>query len=349
MRLGGIASAHRYATLDGLRGLAALAVAERHCGTWFGGRLESAFLAVDFFFILSGFALAYAYDERLRSGLSARQFLLLRIARLYPLYLIAMTISLGTLYYHTGEIGLRRLTATALILPAWWAKGGQWLGAASWTLTFELLGNCIFATGHRFLTLKALALICFAGLGLLIYSAASFGTLHVGWRMDTLLGGAARMMFGFFLGVLLYRLHVDLPHAARWTIPACIVLLLVLSGHPAQWLRPWYDVSMVVLVLPVIVVVAASTAPSPKIAATMLFLGAISYGFYILHYSLFGAAQTMAHIAHYRIGPWLGAAILLALAIAVYLLDNYYDLPIRRRLNGLILRRSAVQRASLLQ
>ena len=87
-----------FITLDGLRGVAALAVATRHAPfLWQAGHptgfLYESYLSVDFFFVLSGFVLAYAYDERFRTGMSARQFMSARLIRLYPLYLFAFLIS----------------------------------------------------------------------------------------------------------------------------------------------------------------------------------------------------------------------------------------------------------------
>ena len=72
-----------FVTLDGLRGIAALAVVTRHA-PYFRNPFFESYLAVDFFFVLSGFVLAHAYGQRLRGNLSILDFVKIRIVRLYP-------------------------------------------------------------------------------------------------------------------------------------------------------------------------------------------------------------------------------------------------------------------------
>src|SRR5205085_12699808 len=80
-------------TLDGLRGIAALAIVLRHCDGFFGADvLPGSYLAVDLFFVLSGFVIAFAYEDRLASGLSAWRFAWVRVVRLYPLYVLGIAL-----------------------------------------------------------------------------------------------------------------------------------------------------------------------------------------------------------------------------------------------------------------
>ena len=75
----------RFLTLDGLRGLAALIVVAVHASEHFGSAgPRFGYLAVDLFFVLSGFVLSYAYDRRFADGMTNRQFMRLRIERLAP-------------------------------------------------------------------------------------------------------------------------------------------------------------------------------------------------------------------------------------------------------------------------
>jgi len=94
MTLSGKSSLDRFEALDGLRGVAALSVVAAHVYFLFGYAFPSIDLAVDFFFALSGFVLAHAYGERLRGGMGAGRFMLLRLIRLYPLYILGTTIGL---------------------------------------------------------------------------------------------------------------------------------------------------------------------------------------------------------------------------------------------------------------
>jgi len=83
----------RFGTLDGLRGVAAIVVVLFHAifGAWVP---RFGYLAVDLFFILSGFVLSHAYDKRFVAGMSVAEFLSLRVVRLYPLYLLGLVLGL---------------------------------------------------------------------------------------------------------------------------------------------------------------------------------------------------------------------------------------------------------------
>lgn len=81
-------------TLDGLRGVAAGTVLIYHFPSlWSPASAPSAYLAVDLFFLMSGFVIEHAYGQRLATGLGVRRFLLLRLIRLYPLYLVGTGIT----------------------------------------------------------------------------------------------------------------------------------------------------------------------------------------------------------------------------------------------------------------
>ncbi|MDE6651814.1 MAG: acyltransferase, partial [Paramuribaculum sp.] len=85
----------RYELLDGLRGVAALMVILYHFGEAFATspvdqQINHGYLAVDFFFVLSGFVLGYAYDDRWKKGMTAANFMLRRVIRLQPMVLIAV-------------------------------------------------------------------------------------------------------------------------------------------------------------------------------------------------------------------------------------------------------------------
>ena len=86
----------RFTGLDGLRGLAALAVFGAHVpDPLLRDALPGCDLAVDLFFALSGFVLAHAYFERLRKGMGVGTFFKRRVIRLYPLYALGTIISLS--------------------------------------------------------------------------------------------------------------------------------------------------------------------------------------------------------------------------------------------------------------
>jgi len=140
-----------YVTLDGLRGIAALSVVVLHCYRYFGDfTWSSAALAVDLFFVLSGFVLAYAYEAKLPTASGA--FLKARLIRLYPLYLVGtllgMIEALATMKYG-GPAAMDRATFwTSLpfslaMLPTPWQMYP--FDGVMWSIFFELFINAVWA------------------------------------------------------------------------------------------------------------------------------------------------------------------------------------------------------------
>src|SRR5579863_2770853 len=78
----------RFLGLDGLRGICAITVMLGHCELLFrpGVVVCHSYLAVDMFFMLSGFVISASYDRRFEEGLSTRAFLAARLKRLTPVY-----------------------------------------------------------------------------------------------------------------------------------------------------------------------------------------------------------------------------------------------------------------------
>ncbi|MFL5286868.1 MAG: acyltransferase family protein [Rhodopila sp.] len=137
--------------LDGLRGIAALVVVFLH-GTLFVGNIryrpDAACLAVDFFFMLSGFVIAHAYDERLAHGMTWRQFMAVRIIRLYPMLLLgtamgAVLFIAAHLARHEAGVMATLLMAAGsfMLLPVGLAAGtvAYPVNIAAWSLFFEWL------------------------------------------------------------------------------------------------------------------------------------------------------------------------------------------------------------------
>ena len=159
-----------YELLDGLRGVAALLVVFYHIfeGLSFaaGGTLitviNHGYLAVDFFFILSGFVIGYAYDDRLGKSMSLGNFFKRRLIRLHPM--IVMGAVLGVIFYllqgsvqwdgtHISlSLVMLALLCAMFFIPA--APGACYdirgngemfpLNGPSWSLFFEYIGNILY-------------------------------------------------------------------------------------------------------------------------------------------------------------------------------------------------------------
>ena len=246
-----------YELLDGLRGVAALLVVFYHIfeGLSFaaGGTLitviNHGYLAVDFFFILSGFVIGYAYDDRLGKSMSLGNFFKRRLIRLHPM--IVMGAVLGVIFYllqgsvqwdgthiSLSLVMLALLCAMFFILAAPGAcydirgNGEMFpLNGPSWSLFFEYIGNILYALFIHRLSNKMLALLTvLSGVGLAwfaLFDVVGYGMIGVGWTLDgaNFLGGLLRMLFPFTLGMLLSR-HFK-PVKIKGAFWICTAVLLV--------------------------------------------------------------------------------------------------------------------------
>ena len=190
-----------YELLDGLRGVAALLVVFYHIfeGLSFaaGGTpittINHGYLAVDFFFILSGFVIGYAYDDRLGKTMTTGNFFKRRLIRLHPM--IIMGVILGAIAFliqgsvqwdgkHVAISAVMLSTLCAMFfIPA--LPGARYevrgngemfpLNGPCWSLFFEYIGNILYALFIRRLSNKALTIVVV----LLGVALASFAIFNV--------------------------------------------------------------------------------------------------------------------------------------------------------------------------
>src|SRR6266567_7433463 len=215
-------SGNRYAYLDGIRGVAAILVLVRHTGNFWHFGFHRSYLAVDLFFILSGFVIAYAYDEKLRDGkISIAQFVKIRLIRLYPVFLMSVlmcgvVVAAAVMFDPPGtapsiaEIA-SVIVLTAMYLPSRLSGSNDLfpLNGIYWSLFFELLVNVLYAAVRPWLN-TAVLVVAAASFGFMVALIAyGYGTLNVGftWGIGPVFSGFVRAAFGIFLGLLLFRLR----------------------------------------------------------------------------------------------------------------------------------------------
>ncbi len=318
-----------YALLDGLRGAAALMVVWYHVFEGFafaqGTGIETfnhGHIGVDFFFMLSGFVISYAYDDRWQTPgekrLTLTDFFKRRLIRLHPMIIIGAIIGLITFIIQGGvkwdgtetpiQWVMVALLMGMLLLPAYPGAGydvrgnGEMysLNGPSWSLFFEYLGNIMYALFIRRLSNKSLACLV-AATGVLwawfaIGNVSGYDMLGIGWTLDgaNFFGGLLRMTFPFTLGMLLARnfkpVHVP---GIFWLSIAVMFGLFSVPYIPADLcpclqgisLNSAYELACIVLVFPVIVWLAASGSMTTNLSSKVCkFLGDISYPLYIVHY-----------------------------------------------------------------
>ena len=365
-----------YDLLDGLRGVAALLVVCYHIFEGFSfaeltnaagdgliRTLNHGYLAVDFFFMLSGFVISYAYDDRFTS-MGTLGFFRRRLVRLHPMLLIGVLIGVATFVAQgrvtwSGEtIGWEWIALSALLacfmIPALPGLGYEVRGngetfplnGPSWSLFFEYIGNIVYALILRRLNKAWLAVVvALTGLGwawFALTNVSGYGSMGVGWTIDTVNfgGGMLRMLFPFSLGMLLAR-HFK-PLYVRGVFAWCSLALLVLFSVPyIEGLSPVclnsvYELFCLVVAFPLVVWIGASgTAGSGKSSYVCNMLGQLSYPLYIIHYPFMYLfyAWLIDNQLYTLSDTWpVALGVVVSCMVLAYALLRLYDLPVRRYL-----------------
>ncbi|WP_347303765.1 acyltransferase [Croceibacterium sp. TMG7-5b_MA50] len=270
----------RFATLDGMRGVAALIVIAFHYEGIFPVEVAGGYLAVDLFFMLSGFVLAAVYVPRFERGMGMRNFMISRARRLYPFYLFGLMLGLGARAWQDPGSALLALPLGLLGLPTP-GDGPEYLyhlNSAYWSLFAEWVINVAFVLILWRLPAILLAIVAAAGAAGLVWAWQVTGTLDGGAHWADAWIGLARVQFGFAMGMLLHRAFVRYD-LGRWrTHPGWLGLALPVLMLPCYW-GP--DLLVVMLVFPALVLVGAMM--EPRKANMSLWLGEISYPLYCLH------------------------------------------------------------------
>ena len=357
-----LTSKPHYPILDGLRGVASVVVVifhlcEANATSRFIQVINHGYLAVDFFFLLSGFVIGYAYDDRW-SKMSISGFFKRRLVRLQPMVVIGSIIGALFFYSQTASI-FPLIVATpvwkvivfmiigALMLPVpvsvdirGWTESYP-LNGPAWSLFFEYIVNILYAIGIRKFPKWLLALLVFAS-AIFLFQLAVFGSngdLIGGWSLDPtqLHIGFARVMYPFFAGLLLFRVGklANIKHAFIW----CSLLVIIALSLPRfgdeqhLWMNGLYEALVIIFIFPFIIYFGASgeiTNSFQKRACK--FLGDISYPIYITHYPLIYLYTGWIADKKLPFGnPFsVGVLIFMASILVAYACLKLYDEPVRK-------------------
>lgn len=324
--------------------MAALFVLALHWNFLFKLSFSKSFLAVDLFFMLSGFVLAHAYDAKLRRGvLTPGSFMRNRLTRLYPLYALSVVVAVGlqaarTLTgAHGGPALGEWITAGmfAMCFLPWAVSGASALFAMNvcyWSLSLEVLVNLFYGYTCRTIGKAVAAAIMFTSGAALVALAVSTKTLDHGYQFNvvSLAGGCARAFFGIGMGMLLYRHRARLAPVGRllpaWCSFPLVAMVLMAPPMAYGWL---FDLASVAILLPLAVVVAAGSEPTrPWQLRILNALGNSSYPLYLLHIPF----ATVAYKAASLVPSWERPAALLTAGLLFVLclqLDKRFDVPVR--------------------
>lgn len=287
-----------YPILDGLRGVAAILVVIYHLMEGYYVEIDlhpmnHGYLAVDFFFMLSGFVVGYAYDDRWPK-MSIGRFFTIRLIRLHPMVVFGIVI--GTIAfifdpYTNGYAKVSNITLLwavilgTLLLPAPDVRGwGEThpINGPCWTLLQEYIANILYAFFGRRMGKTALWKLVLAAAVVLTGTAIWRGNLGTGWGYDTFWIAVTRMMFPFFAGLLLFRTGKRLHIAAAF--PLCSLAMIILFFLPHARYNGLLEAAIIILAFPMLVAAGAGGKISGRWAKLCKFSGDISYPIYITHY-----------------------------------------------------------------
>ncbi len=361
-----------YALLDGLRGVAALLVLWHHVFEGYAFAedepiievVNHGYLGVDFFFMLSGFVIAYAYDDRWAKTLTLGSFFKRRLIRLQPMVVLAAIIGAvtfflqGSVKWDGTEVGTSLVMLTLLLTmffipvtgtPCDVRGNGEMypLNGPMWSLFFEYIANILYALFIRRLSNKALAFLTFIFGAMLaaftVFDVSGNDCLGVGWTLDAMnfLGGSLRMLFPFSMGMLLARNFKPFRVRGAFWICAAVLCLLFhvpyIPGNDVLCLNGVFESFCIIVVFPLLLWLGASGETTDAVSTKFCrFLGDISYPLYIVHYPVFYLFYAwLIEEKLYTFGEtWAVALCVCLLSIVLaYACLKLYDEPLRRWLS----------------
>jgi peptidoglycan/LPS O-acetylase OafA/YrhL len=321
-----IAQSSRYEILDGMRGVAAILVMLFHYNIQYGYRIfYNVFTAVDFFFILSGFVILHSYGAKLNSHMSSREFMIRRIARLFPMSALGVLLGLPALLTmsYLGQTDYTNLEIVAVaignmfFIPAlnsnWFILDGTQISGQifptngpMWSIFFELVVSFTFIFLYR-LSNSSIAKICATSFTLLVMFSIWNG--HVvgnrifdfdsGWNSSNFMGGIPRVVFGFTCGMLIYRVTKNsvfqkltaLPSLPPTVIYSLLVTILIFPFY----IKGLYSLVEIGIFAPLLVLLGSkSTSASSSMTKFSELLGRMSFPIYCFHYPILTSLKSIA-------------------------------------------------------
>lgn len=329
----------------------------------FGPLIGAGYRGVDVFFMLSGFVLALNYTDQLGRRFELRptlRFLWLRLARIWPLYMLVLVIGgLLRLMRHDlwNSAGAASLTwvnfvRQTLMVQQWFPpeKGSiSWVGPA-WSLSAEWLAYLLFPL---VVLLVARAQRRMRTRGLLVLAVVTMTPLVVGVPLGMDLGGRVwllRIVCEFVTGMLLCAAaaRLDLtPRARRAAGVGAIVTLVAIVAHPYLMRAldgpSWGASSIVILFVPLVFFLGIGTGPLHDVLATRTLVlgGGISYALYLVHSPmLYLYRDTTRFTSTFQLDPlprYYGELLLIPVMIlTAWLLYRFFEEPVRKLMRRML-------------
>lgn len=187
-----------------------------HWRDW--GLIQHSYLFVDYFFVLSGFVIAHAYAERLKTARDAGRFMVRRLGRVWPMHVLVLAAFVGLellrLLTHfdgaapfTGDRTVGAIFTNLLLIQAYHIHPSLTWNGPSWTLSVEVGCYVVFAG----LVLLAPRRWRWIGTVLAVIGAVIVLMFARRWMNTTYDFAFPRAVYGFFLGALLQGLWTRIP------------------------------------------------------------------------------------------------------------------------------------------
>ena len=368
-------SKQRYEILDGLRGVAALMVIIFHFFELysFGNPskqiINHGYLAVDFFYVLSGFVLGYAYDDRW-DKMSYWDFYKRRLIRLHPMVIAGSL--LGMCYFFLGECinspniesvnplyFFLTIIMSILMIPCpaqmdirGWGETNSFNGP-NWTLTYEYIVNILYSLIFRRLHTIIIGILTLASALLLVNLTCNFDIFNVmneresnkytvigGWSLTSceLCVGFTRLFYPYFAGYLVYRLKLKIRIPYSFII--CSISLITFLSMPRLEKEGYpifngiYEAIVIILIFPLVIIIGAGDTTKNEILTKICkFIGELSYPIYITHYPIIymNSAWTSFHMKDSLFNKiMLSIGSFFIMVFNAYSLIELYDKPVRK-------------------
>jgi peptidoglycan/LPS O-acetylase OafA/YrhL len=335
--------------LDGLRGVAALAIVIFHFMEWVFPDVKKnfighGFLAVDFFFCLSGFVIGYAYDDRI-GKMGVGEFFKARLIRLHPLVILGSVLGLAGLFldpfaapfvYDTGKLILLFVCSLFLIpLPVMEERffNNFALNAPAWSLFWEYVANIFYAFILYRVRNRVLIILTVLAAAVLCMVSYNAGNLLGGWSKDNFFDGGARVAYSFLAGLLLYRSNWVIKNNLGFAgLAVLLSLSFIMPSSDWNWLT---ELLVVLFFFPLLVSLGAGSSLSPRLKKVCQFSGNISYPLYMTHYAaiwVFGDYFTTKKPATDE-STFVIISGVIFLVVVAYVVMVVYDIPVRRYLS----------------
>lgn len=361
----------RYEILDGLRGVAAMMVIAFHlCEVYMtdytSPYVNHGYLAVDFFFALSGFVIGYAYDDRW-DRMTAWDFAKRRLTRLHPMVIFGVVVGAICFYFQecpdfhlisqttVGQL-LFTMLLTICMIPMW--PGIDIRGTAEmsdlngpiWSLMYEYFANFCYALFLRRLPKLAMWILLFLSAMMTIDVVCNLNVTGLldnystpycnqgGWALTSegLYLGMTRLFYPFLAGLMLSRMNWTLRMKGAFVY--CSLAIVILLGMPFlgnenPLCESLYNMTLIFVAFPLLVSIAAGSQVSGKhMSRICKFFGELSFPIYITHYPMVWMQH--AWVQNHPDAPVathiaVAAGVVISAVFVSYAALKLYDEPVR--------------------